>query len=217
MVPLVRGPEPAILREKATAWTAKYLAEPTAEPQKRPDHRCYGHPQVRVELRRMSSHKCFYCERALTEREQEVDHHIEVAERSQEAFAWSNLYLSCRSCNGSKAPNTTHPIADCVDPCASDVTPEQHILFGDERISPREDSSAGLLTIRKYNLDRDELNLARLKALQELSNAVIAVLTKANDEGRKPTNEERSLVRAYASPTRPFALMMRAKLQRLDW
>jgi uncharacterized protein (TIGR02646 family) len=217
MVPLVRGPAPAILEEKAAAWTAKYLAERTADPHKKPDPRCYGHPRVRVELRRMSGHKCFYCERILTEREQEVDHHIEVAERPEEAFAWSNLYLSCGSCNRSKAPNKIDPVASCVDPCAPSVAPERHLLFDDERIAPRDDSPSGLRTIRKYHLDRDDLNLARLRALQELSNAVIAVLTKANGEGRKPSDDERSLIRAYASPTRPFSLMMRTKLRRLGW
>ncbi len=217
MVPLVRGPTPAILEEKADAWTAKYLAERQGNPQKRPDHRCYGHPQVRRELRRMSSHKCFYCERALTEREQQVDHHVEVAERPQDAFVWSNLYLSCEPCNLDKVPNIAHPVASCVDPCAPGVAPEQHLLFDDECITPRDDSPMGLSTIAKYNLGRDDLNIARLKALQGLSDAVIAVLTTANKEGRKPTDDERSLIRAYASPTRPFSLMMRTKLQRLGW
>ncbi|MDO9020645.1 MAG: hypothetical protein Q8S73_44170 [Deltaproteobacteria bacterium] len=55
------------MTEKAAAWTGRYLAERQAHPTRRPDHRCYGHDEVRVELRRMSHHKCFYCERRLTE------------------------------------------------------------------------------------------------------------------------------------------------------
>lgn len=67
MVPIRRGPAPRVLTEKAAAWTGRYLAERQAHPTRRPDHRCYGHDEVRVELRRMSHHKCFYCERRLTE------------------------------------------------------------------------------------------------------------------------------------------------------
>lgn len=218
MVPLERGPTPAILQERAAAWTAKYLAERQTEPKKRPDHRCYGHEQVRMELRRMSSNKCFYCERRLTEREQEVDHYVEVAERPQDAFAWENLYLSCEPCNQGKAPNTTYPVSACVDPCAPGVTPDQHLCFDDETIGPRDDSPAGLRTIRKYNLDRDDLNLARSRALTSLFNAVTSVQKKLIEEGRQhPSAEERSLIRAFAGSSRPFSLMMREKLQRLGW
>ena len=39
----------------------------------------------------MTHGKCFYCERRLTDSEQEVDHHVEVAERPELAFEWSNL------------------------------------------------------------------------------------------------------------------------------
>jgi uncharacterized protein (TIGR02646 family) len=217
MVPLVRGPTPAVLQEKAAAWTAKYLAERQGEPSKRPDHRCYGHAQVRLELRRMSGHKCFYCERKLTEREQEVDHYVEVAERPQDAFTWENLCLSCESCNSDKASNRTHPVSACLDPCVPGVAAEEHLLFDGENIGVRNNSSLGRSTIRKYNLDRDDLNLARLKALQELSDAVIAVLTRAQAEGRKVSTPERSLIRAFAESTRPFSLMMQAKLEHLGW
>ena len=217
MVPLVRGPIPAVLQEKAATWTAKYLAERQTDPSKRPDHRCYGHEQVRHELRSMSCHKCFYCERGLTVREQEVDHHVEVAERPQDSFSWENLYLSCKPCNQDKKPNTTHPVTSCLDPCAPGVAPDEHLIFIGESIVARDDSPTGQSTIRKYNLDRGDLNSARLKALQELSLAVIAVYKRAHDEGRKVSADERSLIRAFTSSTRPFSLMMRAQLQQLGW
>jgi len=212
MVPLVRGPTPRVLVEKGPAWTKKYLADPN----KRPDHRCYGHVEVRVELRRMSSHKCFYCERRLAEVEQEVDHYVEVAERPQDAFTWSNLYLSCGSCNGGKAPNATHPVTACVDPCASVPIPDAHLTFECERIEPRDGSMVGRATIRKYNLDRDDLDLMRSKALGELRDALIAIQQVMIREGRKEFSDaERSLLRLFGDPIRPFSLMMSIYLRRL--
>ena len=153
----------------------------------------------------------------MTEREQEVDHHVEVAERPQDSFSWENLYLSSKPCNQDQKPNATHLVTDCLDSCAPGVAPNKHLIFIGESIVTRDDSPTGQATIRRYNLDRGDLNGARLKALQELSDAVIAVLTRAHDEGRKVSADERSLIRAFSSSTRPFSLMMRAKLRRLGW
>ncbi|MFO0644918.1 MAG: HNH endonuclease [Polyangiales bacterium] len=215
MVPLVRGPTPRPLAEHGARWTLAFVAERAANPSKRPLRERYGHPEVRVELRRMSLGKCFYCERKHTDGEQEVDHHIEVAERPDLAFAWENLYLSCRACNG-KAPNTQIPVASCVDPCAPSASPNAHLTFHGECIQPRANSSHGRETIEKYRLHRDELDLARARALREFDGAYIAVLRSMNASGRKePSVEEREFLRDFADPARPFSLMMATYLKRL--
>lgn len=215
MVPLVRGPTPRPLAEHGDRWTETYVAERAANPSKRPHPERYGHSEVRVELRRMSLGKCFYCERKLTEGEQEVDHHIEVAERPDLAFAWENLYLSCEACNR-KAPNTQIPVASCVDPCAPSASPKEHLTFHRECIQPRANSSHGRKTIEKYRLHRDELDLARARALNEFHEAFEAVLLRMNASGRKdPSVEERELLRDFADPARPFSLMMATYLKRL--
>lgn len=216
MIPLVRGAEPAILAEKGAAWTQKHLADRARDPKKRPNHRCYGHEAVRVELRRMSARKCFYCERRLADSEQEVDHYIEAAEQPQHAFTWSNLYLSCESCNNGKAPNTSHPVTACLDPCAPGVDPGAHLTFQAECIEPLGESTAGRNTIRKYNLDRDGLDLARARALGELRDAIIVVQRSMIADGRRALSEaERGLLRQFGDPIRPFSLMMKTYLDRM--
>lgn len=122
-------------------------------------------------LRRMSGGKCFDCERKLLEVEQEVDHHVEVAEKPELAFAWANLDLACGPCNGRKAPNTDIPNATCVDPCLPGATPEAHLAFDDERTDARNGSPRGVCTIQKYRLDHDELDLARPRALGKFNDA----------------------------------------------
>jgi hypothetical protein len=107
----------------------------------------------------MSHHKCFYCERGLTRREQEVDHYVEVSARRDLAFAWDNLYLCCPDCNSQKAPDAQVACADCVDPCSPTQPPSDHLGFADECIFPRNDR--GRHTVRKYRLDRDALDLKR--------------------------------------------------------
>lgn len=94
MVPLCRGPEPEILVEKGAAWTAKYLQRRATDPKLRPLKEQYRHPDVLRALQRMSHRKCFYCERALADGEQKIDHYIEVAERPDLAFRWINLYYA---------------------------------------------------------------------------------------------------------------------------
>lgn len=216
MVPLVRGPTPRPLAEHGARWTEAYIEERSVNASKRPPAARYGHPEVRVELRRMSFGKCFYCERKLSEGEQEVDHHIEVAECPDLAFAWENLYLSCRRCNETKAPNTRIPVASCVDPCEADVRPGQHLSFSRERVEPRAGSTRGRATIQKYCLDRDDLDLARARALNEFHEAFEAVLMRMNATGRSDMDVvERELLRAFAGPARPFSLMMASYLDRL--
>ncbi|MBI5513055.1 MAG: HNH endonuclease [Deltaproteobacteria bacterium] len=165
----------------------------------------------------MNGNKCSYCERLLAEPEQEVDHHVEVAECPERAFDWSNLYLSCAPCNSQKAPNRQVPVAACVDPCAPGVQPDAHLTFDDERIEARNASTHGRSTIQKYRLDWQDLDLARSKILNTFAFALDAIRQRQLvDGGRDLSDEEREILRAFATPARPFSLMMKLRLTRLS-
>ncbi len=212
MIPLLRGEPPAVLAEKAAAWTAKYLERRAANPALRPPKEQYRHPEVLRELRRMSHRKCFYCERVLADSEQEVDHHLEVAERPDLAFSWHNLYLSCEVCN-QKLPNTRLPVAACVDPCDPTIRPGDHLAFVDERVEPRAGSRRGRDTIEKYDLARGELDLARARVLREFDRALTVILIqRAAAQRATLTDEEVALLRAWADPVRPFSKMIADRL-----
>jgi hypothetical protein len=122
-------------------------------------------------LEAMSHHKCFYCEQSTKQPQGVVDHYIEVAERPDLAFSWTNLYLSCSKCNGHKQLNRAIPVSECLDPCDPDVEPGAHFTFKDEIICG--DTPKGLLTIQKYNLSRLELDYQRLRVLREFLKAFI--------------------------------------------
>lgn len=213
---LERGPKPSILEKYADAWTRQYVAEQAAKPEKRPRDNRYGHDEVRLELRRMSSSKCFYCEAGLAETEQEVDHYLEVAERPDLAFEWTNLYLACRGCNKKKASNLRCPVTKCIDPCGTALDPAEHLAYRKNEIMPRGDSERGRETIKKYALDRDDLQHARLLALLALERAVRVVReAQIARGGGPPRPTELEWLRGFADPSRPFSSMLREALRGL--
>jgi hypothetical protein len=204
--------EPGVLVKNAAGWIAAHLQRPS----ERPPHRRYGHEDVRIALRAMSFHKCFYCEQRVSRGDEEVDHHIEAAERPDLAFTWTNLYLACTGCNNGKPSNAALPVARCVDPCDPTQDPDAHLLWRDEYVAERAHSARGLDTIRKYRLDRPELEGSRTKQLRLFDTAHREILLRMNAQGRAAMNPaEVELLRSFASPTQPFSAMFHAYLTRL--
>lgn len=207
MVPLQRLPEPAILLEKKDPWTAAFRKRRDGDPRARPWSSQYAHADIVEALAAMSGWKCFYCECDLKAPGHEVDHYIEVAERPDDAFAWSNLYLACKACNN-KLPNQTIPAAECLDPCAPGCAPAEHLAFDDEIIRPRGGSLRGDKTIRKYKLDDAHQDHQRLRQLKVFLKAHAAIIERCRAEGGRPLSEaERELLCSFATPGRPFSLM----------
>lgn len=216
MIPIEREPEPEILRRKATEWLTKYLAKRDAEPRARPDSSKYAHDDIVAALRRMSHGKCFYCE-SKPDDGTEVDHHVEVVDDPSLTFAWGNLYLSCTRCNHAKKGARHVSRDECIDPCAPGSDPAAHLTFEDERIRPKDDSSRGRATIRKYALDDDLRNLQRSRALRELEKTRARIQDRRVAQGGRPiTDEERELLMSFAQPDRPFSLMLSVALRALE-
>lgn len=218
MIPIQRLDEPEVLRKNKARWCAAFLERRAKSPEQKPSSSQYAHAQVVSTLEAMSHHKCFYCEQKTKETTCEVDHHVEVAERPDLAFEWTNLYLSCPVCNSRKQPNRSIPIADCLDPCDPAVDPSAHLDFDDELIRARAGSSRGLATIKKYKLDRDDLDLKRARQLKLLLKAIIEIKARMIAEGRKTmTERELELLRSFAQPDFPFSLMFSVYLERYGY
>ena len=163
----------------------------------------------------MSFHKCFCCEQSTKECGKEIDHFIEVSEDPDGAFVWTNLYLACTKCND-KLPNRTVPVADCLDPCDPVVEPREHLTFDKEAIRPRNGSAWGRETIRKYKLDRAELDLKRARLLHLLTETVVGILRKMNVDGRQAmTIDEKEVLQSFCQPEHPFSLMFTVQLEGL--
>ncbi|WP_437722833.1 HNH endonuclease [Sorangium sp. So ce861] len=217
MIPIKRLPAPDVLARNGERWRTAFLEERAKDPQKRPSSKRYAHPDIVSTLEAMSHHKCFYCEQSTKQTRREVDHYIDVAEDPARAFAWANLYLSCWECNRQKQPHRSIPVTDCLDPCAPDARPSEHLTFEEELIRARGGSARGLATIKKYKLDRDDLDLKRMKQLQLFNKALIRIKDAQIADGRKNMNEnEKALLRTFCHPEFPFSLMFQAHLERHD-
>ena len=137
----------------------------------------------------------------------EEPHPVEIAERGDLAFTWTNLYLACDHCQ-KKVPNTSIPVGACVDPCDADTDPADHLEFVGELISHR--TPKGEETIKKYRLK--QLDNERRRHLQRFTEELIEI-------GKtKPWPEmsavERERLRRHAREDAPFSMMFRAFLDR---
>lgn len=217
MVPLTRGDEPEVLRLHAMVWTDELIEARRSDPSARPQTRRYGHPTVREALRAMSRRKCFYCESAVAAGQgEEVDHHIESSLQPELAYAWTNLYLSCHGCNNGKPTHDVISVRGCVDPCDASQDPSAHLMFDKGLITEVPGSIRGATTVRKYRLDRPDLDLARLKLLNRLKDEftdIVAERARAPATTLSEAHRRRLLV--FANPSRPFAAMMKAEVQRI--
>ncbi len=213
MIALKRLEEPRVLVDNKATWLAEYQQELVAAPKKRPRSARYAHREIVERLEAMSFHKCFYCEQSTKEMKKNVDHYVECTERPDLAFEWTNLYLSCCDCNNGKPSNRDIPVADCVDPCDPAMDPADHLTFKDELIDVRNDSERGRQTIRKYRLDRPELDRMRARRLIVFLKAHDVILERMNQEGRnRRTPDEEAVLREFGQPEKPFSLMCRTYL-----
>lgn len=207
MIHIARLPEPDILRDKKQAWTESLLEKRKNAPKAQPRSDQYAHAEIKDTLWRMSHHKCFYCEQSVKEANSNVDHYIEHALRPELAFEWGNLYGSCQDCNSKKKDHTHIPVDICVDPCDPAIDPADHLNFSVEMIGGL--SEKGLNTIKKYSLDREDLDRKRAKKLLEFEQR----LRKIREKDGPGSQREKDLLRAFAQATQPFSLMFVKYLQ----
>jgi hypothetical protein len=217
MIPLKRLEEPTVLQKNKQQWLTSFLAKREKKPGARPESTQYAHKDIVTRLEAMSFHKCFYCEQS-TKPCKAVDHYIEVAEKPEGAFEWTNLYLTCgggRSGCNNKEPNRSIPVTDCLDPCHPESRPEDHITYVDEHIVGR-GSDRGQRTIQKYHLDRDDLDHKRVVQIKLFEQAMNKIQGRMIEEGRnKMSDAEREILVAFSHPDRPFSLMFTEYLKKV--
>lgn len=208
---LERLPKPTILVAKELEWTANFIQSG----KKSPDNNKYGHKDIVADLNSISYSKCFYSEQKLKGIPKEIDHHIEVYERKDLAYDWDNLYLSCTECNN-KFSNVVIPVNQTLNPFInSDNEIEEHLTFEDECITAKKGSELGLMTIKKYRLDSQNLDFLRSKKLREFEQVFIQILKNQNNEKRQiPTVEEFEILNRFAQQDHSFSLMFRLLLKK---
>lgn len=209
---LQRFGKPQVLIEKEKEWLDAHLRKVEQEPSTRPSSKQYGHPEIRRALQAMSFNKCFYCERKLSEREQEIDHYIDAADRPDLVFNWQNLYLSCEGCNNGKPSHRDIPVEECVDPCDPKEDPLLHLSFRDDQVSGIPQTK-GTRTVQKYRLNRTDLAYQRAKALLEFMKIWVRLTGQSAIEMRRTlTLAQQRVLLQFAEPDMPFSTMFRALL-----
>lgn len=199
-----RLPEPDILAKKHNEWQINFEKSGN----KRPDSSKYGNPKIREILSSCSSNKCFYCEGALKGEKNEIDHYIEVSSDKSLAYTWSNLYLACENCNN-KIAHEVIPVTSALDPCTdSDEEIKKNISFSDEQIFAIPDSPKGEITIKKFKLDSEKLDLKRSKWLLKLAKVGNDIRKAMKAEKRDtPNEEERIRLKKFTMHSQPYSLM----------
>src|SRR5205823_1228658 len=103
----------------------------------------------------------------------------------------------------------------CVDPCDAAVDPADHLTFDDEFIRSKNESVRGGQTIRKYRLDRDDVDHKRVRLLRDFLKRLDEIKdAQIRDGGRPMTGAEKEVLCAYRQRERPFSLMFRVYLDR---
>lgn len=163
-----------------------------------------GYTSARRSLYLAQHRKCCYCERAVEEAHQDVEHFRPKAVYWWLAWSWGNLLFACKTCNEHKgdsfplgsafvggprttAGNTERPLLiDPADP--SDPDPVAHIEFrpvsGRWMPFPRAGSRRGAWLIQTCRLDRPSLLDAYRHSAAQLEDALERVEAALGSQDR---------------------------------
>ncbi len=103
-------------------------SRPATVPRSLASQRSWKGKDVRDALYEGFRGKCYLCERAVTRGGFEVDHRRPRAAFPEAEYVWTNLFASCRDCNGARpkrfpdGSTRQYPVAaDLLDPTVDDV------------------------------------------------------------------------------------------------
>lgn len=205
----------------------------------------YNKGSVVKALWEMQHHKCCYCEQEIPPEGhlKAVEHFRPKAVYKGRRNDWRNLLLACAQCNGKKSDNFPTMLTDAkdgpkvlyldtsseaipllIDPCNSDIDPEEHITFivDDTRIeeyglpTERNNSILGRTTINIIGLHKSYYVRKRQSWHRHLKNLYLNLLEAKdqNDQDQMQIICDRfrqwmSAKKEFAAYTREFARQMR--------
>jgi uncharacterized protein (TIGR02646 family) len=170
--------------------------------------------QIRAQLEKMQGFRCAYCEGALDERNQHIEHFRSRALFQQLTFQWSNLYWSCNqldSCGHYKDNKAgEYSSDDLIDPCFDD--PDKFFRFrSDGTISVRTglaevDLRKAEETLRVFNLHP---KFGRLRNMRQ--SAVSSYIHQVNNLPEMSKTDLRYLLEGELAATAnlPFSTAIR--------
>ena len=204
---LTKAPEPAVLANNQLAWTREFVSHVQANggvgahaPAR------YRHDDVKNALATELHKKCAYCESRISHVAYgHIEHILPKAERPELVVAWENLTLACPVCNQHKS-NYYDPAAPLVHPYADQ--PEAEIRFVGP-MARAEGHSAGYRTIQRCKLNRGDLLLQRMRALEQVEQLVRHAATIDDPAARQFVLDEAESLGADSSE---YAVAVRTHL-----
>jgi 5-methylcytosine-specific restriction endonuclease McrA len=166
MIKLSKGPEPKVLIDNSTTWTAVLLSKISSGVAPTPSEKTrYRHKDIKAALEKETSKKCAYCESKLKHiHHGDVEHiHPKSLDPSKQ-FSWSNLTLACELCNQNKSDRDPK-LEAILDPYSKD--PEHHICFLGAMAYPL-GTAEGISSISLLELNRVDLVLMRNETVKRV-------------------------------------------------
>lgn len=238
----IRRPElvPLRLRDEGATETRALCdamdQDPNAWKRFKFDHKIYAHDSVRDVLLDAQHRKCAFCEQRISAANYgDVEHFRPKGEWKAKrgstphrpgyywlAYAWANLMISCRDCNGGQHKGSLFPLEDevarvtshrddlreerpmFVDPASEE--PSDFVRFRRHMPYAPRDNARGLATIQEMGLDRLPLRERRRDWYAKLR-TLADVAQTAPDEGLR-ARARASLVRCAQAATE-FSAMAR--------
>ena len=148
----------------------------------------YADPVNKDALRKSASGKCMYCESKIEHVSYAQIEHIKPKKKFPELeFAWENLGFCCQRCNSNKGTkyNESMPFINPYN-----ENPEDHILFIDHVIWPKQNSKRGEYTIKEIGLNRSDLIERRKDKIEGIKKMIIAAFRTATESLRMQIIDE---------------------------
>jgi len=219
-------------KEKCQAYAANSTAYHNGELSFQFKSNIYNHSSVKPILKAAQHNKCCFCEKEQIDEPGAIEHYRPKGGYQKQkggklykpgyywlAYAWSNLYFVCSTCNTNKgnyfplaheakrATNHTQSTNQeepfIIDP-GGNIDPRAHIYFSKEL--PKSDTFLGKTTIRACKLNRESLNEMRRKLISDIELRLKIVFTP---EGRPHAEVQqcKAWLKAAMKPEAPFSAM----------
>lgn len=211
MIRIRRGPAPAELRKRQSAWTERWkrirsqrLNAPWATDSAK--------TLLQTALDPLAHGKCAFCESTLgVTTYLEIEHYIAKSVNPEKTFEWENLLPACRLCNGAKG-DADHQ-GRLLKPDAEDPEPffwlhpegklEPHPNL-DDRQRRRAEETIRLLDLQRGPLCENRMGTRRL---------VTRWLERAGQQGRTVLRELREEWESLVDPRAEYKLVIRRTLE----
>lgn len=195
MIRVTRPNAPNVLSRNWLSWTEDFCASSPAVRAKL--ERRYRASTIKSALELMFHGRCAYCESQVGVVDYpHIEHFRPKKTYPRRVFLWSNLFLACGVCNGTKHKGDKFPLSDSggpiVNPCIDD--PRLHFDFDylsstrEARVVPK--TSRGQVTEKLLGLNRPRLLKARSDHIRNL--VLIYSYYDSDPEARELIDQVRS-------------------------